>query len=110
MAHVPQDFNFEVCTGGNIRGVNPGDSKLMAMGVKVHSTGGGVTARRIKVNDCHLEAAGGVQISSSLEAHHLRCQAGPAGFVVNKRLGVGAKARVDSAGHVRIGSAFSMMR
>lgn len=34
-AHIPQDFNLDIQTNGNIHGVNPGDSKLLALDIRL---------------------------------------------------------------------------
>ena len=87
-AHIPQDFNIDVRTNGNILGVNAGDSKLLALKVHLESLEGTVTARRLKTDDCYL-AGERVQINSSIEAAKLVCSAGPGGFSVSKRIGIG---------------------
>ena len=64
----------------------------------------------MRCDDVNLKANRQVQITSSIEAGELNCQAGVGGFTVGKRLGIGRKGRVDSAGGIKIGSVFSMMR
>ena len=96
-------------TTGNITGVNTGDSKLLALKINLQSDRGSVTARRMRSDDIHLKGSR-VQITSSIEASKLSCEAGPGGFIVNKRVGIGKTGKIDSAGHIKIGSVFSMMR
>ena len=91
-------------------GINAGDSKLLALKVRLHSELGGVTARRMRCDECDLKGGERVQITSSIEAGQLNCQAGAGGFIVGKRIGIGKKGRVDSAGGIKIGSIFSKMR
>ena len=109
-AHIPQDFNIDVQTSGEIIGVCPGDSKLLSLTVRLESELGGVTARKMRCDECDIKAHNQVQIISSLEAGQLTCSAGQGGFSVGKRFGIGKKGRVDSAGRIKIGSIFSKMR
>jgi len=78
------------------------------MKVCLISRNGTVTARRIKADDCYLEAKG-VEILSSLEAADLAVVAGDLGLIVKKRMGVNNFASVKSRGPVKIGSLFSNM-
>ena len=55
-AHIPQDFNVDIETTGNIVGMNPGDSKLLALTARMTSLNGSVTARRVKADDCVLQS------------------------------------------------------
>ena len=55
-AHIPQDFNLDVQTNGNIRGVNPGDSKLLALNIRLHSELGAVIVRKMRCDDVNLKA------------------------------------------------------
>lgn len=105
---VPEDFNLDVETTGNIKGVNPGDTKLVAMRVHLASSSGTVTARRIKADHCSL-AGTGVEILSSLEVANLQLQAGELGVLVKKRIGVNESASINSKGPIKIGSCFSLM-
>ena len=100
---------MDIETDGQVRGVNPGDSKLLGLKVRLVSHGDLVSARRVKADEADFSGRG-VQITSSMEAAHLNCQAGEDGFLVQKRLGLGRKGRVDSTGKIKIGSVFSMMR
>lgn len=71
-AFIPQDFNIDVQTTGNIFGTNAGDSKLVAMIVRLVSTSGTITARRIKADDCFIQSKG-IEMLSSLESANLEC-------------------------------------
>lgn len=107
-AFIPQDFNLDIETTGNIFGTNTGDSKLVATIVRLVSTSGTVTARRIKADDCFIQSQG-IEILSSLESANLDCKAGELGFLVKKRLGVGNFGTIQSQGKIKIGSCFSNM-
>ena len=50
-AHIPQDFDMDIETNGDINGVNPGDSKLLSLNLRLVSTDGVVQARRVKADD-----------------------------------------------------------
>lgn len=78
------------------------------MNVNLTSEKGTITARRIKADDCSLNA-NGVEILSSLEAARLKVEAGELGLIVKKRLGVGEFAKIESKGPIKIGSVFSNM-
>lgn len=79
-AHIPQDFNLDIHTSGNILGVNPGDSKLLAMECDLRALRGSINVRRIKAENCNLEASQKIKVGSSLETHTLQAKAGPEGF------------------------------
>lgn len=89
IAHIPQDFNLNINTNGDISGVNPGDSKLLTLESTLKTVDGDITLRRMKTNDCLLRG-NKVHVTSSLEAARLKCEAGQHGFSVGKRLGIGS--------------------
>ena len=107
-ALIPQDFNLDIEASGDITGQNYGDSKLLAMKATLKSQGL-INVRRLRADQCTLEGSG-VNISSSLEALHLKVKAGERGFQVGKRLGLNEDAHIESEGEIRIGSLFCMMR
>lgn len=109
-AHIPQDFNLDIHTSGNILGVNPGDSKLLAMECDLRALRGSINVKRVKAENCHLEAHQQIKIGSSLESHNLSAKAGKEGFFCAKRLGIGQRGSIESEGKIRISSAFSNMR
>lgn len=39
MAHIPEDFNLDIETQGNITGFNPNDSKLVSVEVILRTPG-----------------------------------------------------------------------
>ncbi len=108
-ALIPQEFNLEIETSGDIVGVNHGDSKLVAMVAVLVSKNGLVQIRRLRADTCRLEGEG-VQALSSLEARSLYIKAGIKGFSVGKRLGLDADAVIESEGPIKIGSLFCLMR
>lgn len=56
-AHVPQDFNLELETHGNIRGVNLGDSKYLGSQTRfvTHGKDSVVAARRVRTDTCFIK-------------------------------------------------------
>ena len=57
-ALIPEDFNIDVITTGDIYGVNHGDSKLVAMVAKLVSHQGSIQVRRLRAEECKLQAEG----------------------------------------------------
>jgi hypothetical protein len=66
-ALIPEDFNLDVETTGDIFGVNHGDSKLVAMTAILKTMFGSIQVRRLRADTCLLQGQG-VQVVSSLEA------------------------------------------
>lgn len=108
-ALIPQDFNLDIHTSGNITGINHGDSKLLSLEASLHSTDGTVTCRRLRAEKCFLKGEQ-VQALSNLESLNLEVHAGEKGFMVGKRLGLDANAVITSEGPIKVGSLFCMMR
>lgn len=93
-ALIPEDFNIDIQTTGDITGLNHGDSKLVAMQVVMHSQQH-VVFRRLRAETCSLQGAY-INASSSLEVQKLRVHAGKGGFTVGKRLGLDSDAIINS--------------
>lgn len=100
---------MDIETSGNIVGINHGDSKLQSIEASLYSREGSITCRRLRAQRCTLKARG-IQVSSNLESIELLVDAGELGFQVGKRIGLDKKAKINSAGPIKIGSLFSMMR
>jgi hypothetical protein len=73
-AWVPEDFNLDVQTRGNITGVNMKDTKLISKGLELISEEGGVRLRRARNDRCLLVAErGSIDVWSYVES--ILCQA-----------------------------------
>lgn len=74
-AHIPQHFNLKVRVNGNIKGVNPKDTKLISTECTLQTFGDDatLTARRLRNDICNLETIDGdINIGSYVESGKLR--------------------------------------
>jgi hypothetical protein len=55
-AHIPQDYNLDIEVTGNIKGLNPGESKFHGSEARLVTTGreSTIEARRLRTDDCFL--------------------------------------------------------
>jgi len=95
-AHIPQDFNLDIETNGNIKGLNLGDSKFMGSEARLVTTGEdtSISARRFRAEDAHIKSINGlIEFGSYLEAQDMQMET--AGNIhIGKRLGVSRKAEI----------------
>ena len=95
-AHIPQDFNLDIETNGNIKGLNLGDSKFMGSEARLVTTGDdtSISARRFRAEDCHIKSVNGlIEFGSYLEAQDMKMETA-GNILIGKRLGISRKAEI----------------